>query len=43
MGKKGTKYTAEFRQQMVELVRAGRVPNQLAQEFNLSAWIDGAP
>jgi len=41
MGKKGTKYTAEFRQQIVELVRAGRVPNQLAQEFNLSAWTIG--
>jgi transposase len=41
MGKKGTKYTPEFRQQMVDLVRAGRVPNQLAQEFNLSAWTIG--
>ena len=25
----------------MELVRAGRVPNQLAQEFNLSAWTIG--
>lgn len=42
MGKKGTKYTPEFRQQMVELVRAGRVPAQLAREFNLSAWTIGS-
>ena len=41
MGKKGTKYTPEFRQQIVELVRAGRVPAQLAQEFDLSAWTVG--
>jgi len=26
MGKKGTRYAPEFRRQMVELVRAGRVP-----------------
>ena len=41
MGKKGTKYTPEFRQQVVELVRAGRVPAQLAKEFDLSAWTVG--
>lgn len=41
MASKGTKYAPEFRQQMVELVRAGRVPNQLAQEFGLSAWTIG--
>ncbi len=41
MGKKGTKYTPEFRRQMVDLVRAGRVPAQLAREFDLSAWTIG--
>jgi transposase len=41
MGKKGTKYTPEFRQQIVDLVRAGRVPAQLAREFDLSAWTIG--
>ena len=30
-------YPAEFRQQMVELVLAGRTPAQLAREFNCSA------
>ncbi len=30
-------YPAEFRQQMIELVRAGGVPAQLAREFNVSA------
>ncbi len=30
-------YAAEFRRQMVELVRAGRDPEQLAQEFEPSA------
>ena len=30
-------YPAEFRQQMVELVRAGRSPTQLAREFDCSA------
>ena len=42
MGKKGTRYTPEFRRQMVDLVRAGRVPAQLAREFNLSAWTIGS-
>jgi transposase len=41
MGKKGAKYTPEFRQQIVELVRAGRIPAQLAKEFDLSAWTIG--
>jgi transposase len=41
MGKKQTRYTPEFRQQMVDLVRAGRVPAQLAREFGLSAWTIG--
>ena len=30
-------YPAEFRQQMVELVRAGRAPVELAREFDCSA------
>lgn len=30
-------YPAEFRQQMVELVQAGRSPAQLAREFECSA------
>ena len=30
-------YAAEFRRQMVELVRAGRKPTQLAREFNVTA------
>ena len=30
-------YPAEFRQRMLELVRAGRKPEQLAKEFELSA------
>jgi transposase len=41
MAKKGTKYTPEFRQQIVELVRSGRVPAQVAREFDLSAWTVG--
>ena len=30
-------YPAEFRQRMLELVRAGRKPEELAKEFELSA------
>lgn len=30
-------YPAEFRQRMLELVRAGRTPNSLAREFPCSA------
>ena len=30
-------YAPEFRQQMVELVRSGRSPNQLAREFEPSS------
>src|SRR5215207_11275531 len=40
-------YPPEFRQQMVELVRAGRTPNELAREFGLTAqsirnWVNQA-
>jgi|SRR5687767_5116434 transposase len=38
MAHKGARYTPEFRQQMVELVRAGRVPAHLAREFGPAAW-----
>ncbi len=30
-------YPAQFRQQMIELVQAGRTPAQLAREFGVSA------
>lgn len=32
------RYAPEFRQQMVELVRAGRKPKQLSKEFGCSYW-----
>ena len=32
-----TAYPAEFRRQMVELVRAGRTPEELAQQFEPTA------
>ena len=40
-------YTAEFRQQLVELVRAGRTPEELGREFEPSAqairnWVQQA-
>jgi transposase len=37
MAKKNVPYSPEFRQQMVELVRAGRRPEELAREFDPSA------
>jgi transposase len=37
MGKTKAQYPAEFRQQMVELVQAGRSPTELAREFDVSA------
>ena len=37
MPKSRPPYPAEFRQQMLELVRAGRTPNSLAREFACSA------
>ena len=38
-------YPAEFRQQMIELVRAGRTPEELSREFEPSAqairnWVE---
>ena len=37
MPRSHTPYDPAFRQQMVELVRAGRTPNELAQEFEPTA------
>jgi transposase len=37
MGKSRRPYPPEFRRQMVELVRAGRTPDELAQEFEPTA------
>ncbi len=37
MPKPGSPYAPEFRQRMVELVRSGRAPKELAQEFEPSA------
>jgi transposase len=37
MSKKHPPYAAEFRRQMIELIRAGRTPEQLAKEFESSA------
>ena len=37
MGKTRRAYPPEFRRQMVELVRAGRSPEELAQEFEPTA------
>jgi transposase len=37
MRKKQPPYAPEFRRQMVELVRAGRMPEELAKEFEPSA------
>src|SRR5258705_13511512 len=37
MGKHHTPYPAEFRAHMVELVKAGRTPEELAREFEPTA------
>ena len=37
MARKHPPYAPEFRRQMVELVRAGRMPEELAKEFDPSA------
>lgn len=37
MPRKGVAYPSEFRRQMVELVRAGRTPEELSREFEPSA------
>ena len=47
MGKKHPRYADEFRQRMVELVKAGRTPAELAKEFDCNAqsirnWVGDA-
>ncbi len=37
MGRKTSAYAPEFRQRMIELVKAGRTPEELAKEFEPSA------
>ena len=37
MSRRRTPYPIEFRQQMIELVRAGRTPEELSREFEPSA------
>ena len=37
MGKTTQRYTEPFRRQMIELVRAGRTPEELSREFEPSA------
>jgi transposase len=37
MGRKKPPYAPEFRQRMIELVRAGWTPEELAREFEPSA------
>ncbi len=37
MSRRRSRYPAEYRQQMVDLVRSGRSPDQLAREFEPSA------
>ena len=32
------RYAPEFRRQMIELVRAGRTPQELSKEFGCSVW-----
>ena len=38
MAKRSVRYTPEFKQQMVGLVRSGRTAASLAKEFGPSAW-----
>ena len=47
MGKTRSPYPTEFRQQMVDLVRAGRTPQELSREFeptaqSISTWVGQA-
>ena len=37
MGNTHKRYAPEYRQRMVELVRAGRIPEELAREFQTTA------
>jgi transposase-like protein len=38
MANKAVRYTAEFKRQMVDLVRAGRTPAALGKEFGPTPW-----
>jgi transposase len=38
MASKTTRYTSEFKRQMVDLVRSGRTAASLAKEYGPSAW-----
>ncbi len=38
MAKTNVRYTSEFKRQMVDLVRSGRRPAELAREFGPTAW-----
>jgi len=38
MAKTTTRYTPEFKRQMIELVRSGRTPAELSREFGPTAW-----
>jgi len=38
MATKSVRYTPEFKRQMVDLVRGGRSPAELAREFEPTAW-----
>jgi transposase len=38
MSRKSNRYAPEFRRRMVELVKAGRTPADLAREFGPAAW-----
>lgn len=47
MGKTRPPYLAQFREQILELVRAGRTPAELAREFDVAAqtianWVGAA-
>jgi transposase len=41
MAAKTTRYTPEFKRQMVDLVRSGKTPAALSREFGPSAWTIG--
>ena len=43
MPKSKPAYPAEFRQQIIELARAGKTPAQLAREFGRFATLDMVP
>lgn len=38
MAKTTTRYTREFKRQMIDLARSGRTPAELSREFGPTAW-----